>query len=457
MKPVLAWVKSNLVIVICSLVIVAVLPACWFGSDMWGKKILAARQKEADAQLSKMKAQKVTYTIPGYLPGDAGLSLNTEPNSAITAYVKQQRDAVKAKADALVQKADNFNKGVGPDAAGVGRSEHVPLVAGLFPKAEGDFEKKADALEDKLLGKNGQENPYVKLLQGIRAGGAADVALIRDDVMTVQQRETEKITTVKRELKPEEAEQVRKAMSERRMAKLQGHAQGLSVFATMDNLPRQGTSAIPRGSSIDPAALKSPTRLFLYQWDYWALSDLLSAVRVANTGPDGKLWNVDRAPVKRIVSIELDPIESLVPSEEGMGREGTSPDGMVAAAAGDAGGLVAVDPSVSITGRVMGPSNKLYDLRTGVMVVIVDSARVNELLTAIPRTNFLSVTKLDLADVDPWADMRQGYYYGESHVVRATIRFEGVWLRSWMEPLMPAEVKKVLVGEDPNAAPAGGG
>ena len=56
----------------------------------------------------------------------------------------------------------------------------------------------------------------------------------------------------------------------------------------------------------------------------------------------------------------------------------------------------------------------------------------------------MTVTDVDLQEVDIWEELRQGYYYGTEHVVRATISVETVWLRSWVTPIMPDPVKQTL-------------
>src|SRR5207248_669255 len=138
---------------------------------------------------------------------------------------------------------------------------------------------------------------------------------------------------------------------------------------------------------------------------YWMVSDLLRAIDAANTDAAGKRTTLDKSVVKRVERLELLPATG--PTEP------------------------------SITGRHSGGDNKLYDVRQGRLTLIVASSGLPALINAISRTNFMTVIGLDFAEIDPWADLDRGYYYGSDHVVRAVVKVETVWLRSWTEAMMP--------------------
>ncbi|QYU66940.1 hypothetical protein J4558_18530 [Leptolyngbya sp. 15MV] len=202
------------------------------------------------------------------------------------------------------------------------------------------------------------------------------------------------------------------------------------MYATEDVLP----ATLPRAIPNEPPAV---TTAFLWQADYWMVSDLLLAVATANSR-DGKLLSVMEAPVKRIESITLEPLGGQRSSS---GEEGMPPRAR------------------SFTGRVGGGADGLYDIRHAQVTLIVSSERLPEVLDAFSRTNFITVVGVELASVDARAELDRGYFYGPDHVVRATLEIETVWLRSWMQPLMPPEVSAMLTGvePDPSQAAAGGG
>jgi hypothetical protein len=455
-KPVLAWIKSNPVIVVLSALILLMLPSAWFVSSWWSNKIRSAQEQSAKRDWDKLKGTTIDYVVPSYEPNVAAVSFKDVPNKALIKWFKEQRETLKAKADELVVKAEQFNKGVGPDAQTVGRSEHKPLVDGLFPPpaSRDDELLKLNEMEDSLLGLKGKPNPYQQMLDGARAGGPAEAARVAEVIQDMKARETEKVTAGKRDLTAEEQTELYKKLADRRLAEYQSRVTSLSFYATLESLPHDTRgSFVPTGSHIDPALIE-PMRLYIFQWDLWTLQDLVSAVKFANTGPDGKQKNVDQAIVKRIVSIEMDAPEGVESGEDVRGAGRDIPGSANAAPAAGPAGMVPLDLNISVTGRGMGAFNPVYDIRRAKMTVVVASAHLQEFLEAIARTNFMTVTDLDLQEVNPWDDLKKGYFYGPDHVVKATIGIESVWLRSWTSGYMPPKLKAALkIPEPPPADP----
>ena len=90
------------------------------------------------------------------------------------------------------------------------------------------------------------------------------------------------------------------------------------------------------------------------------------------------------------------------------------------------GAEVKPDYKVSVTGRSTSMANPDYDVRNVVLTAIVSSERLPALLDALSRVNFNTVLEVKLADVDVKSDLEKGFYYGNDHVVRATITLETV-------------------------------
>jgi len=462
LKPVLAWVKSNLVIVILTAVILIILPTSWFFSNMWDKKIRETQEKQAKDAFGKLNALKVNYTLPQLDPKATAISHNEVPNTTLINWFKEQRDALTSQANAVVKKAEDFNKGIGGDAASVGRTEHKPLVDGLFPDGG---QAKIDEMEDALLGNRGKPNPYRELLKAARAGEPAEAAALAETLQDFRTREIDKITAGKRDLTPEEQAELSKQLTDRRLGEYQARAGTFSVYASMNSLPKdKRASFVPTGSNMDQANLNL-SDLFVFQWDYWILRDLFAAVKLANT-VNGTLANVDRAVVKRIEKIDITVPAAVTRSAGGdAGYNPMYPDQMMdPAMSGGAApttavpGMAALDFSQSITGRRA--SNTVYDTRVVTLTAVVSSARLADFISAVERTNFMTVTDMDLAEVKVWEDLAQGFYYGPEHVVRVTMTIETVWLRSWMTKYMPAQLKTNMKidapAADPNAAPPPG-
>lgn len=444
MKPVLAWIKSNLFIVIFAAIIILVLPTAFVVSGMWTKGLRTREQTAADKRVKEVQGLNVEYTLPAYEPGGQPVAVKSPPNASLTEWFKRERERLDKQAGAVVKRAEDFNQGIGPDAQALGRLPHSLLVEGLFPAA-GSKDQETDLLnemEDKLLGKRGNPNPYQALLDASRAGGPADPVRLKEVLTDVRVREAEK-QAAKRELTADEQAALSKQLAGRRLSEYMARAREVSFYATIDAFPRtgDGVSLIPYGSI--PSIFLEPVPFYIYQWDYWVYADLLAAIRVANAPPGqprGTPVNVDQAVVKRIEKMSITDPEGVfgnTPDAMAEGTESVAPSSPVP-------GMVPLDPTISITGRGMGTWNTVYDVRRASMTLILASARIQEFIDAVERTNFMTVTALDLAEVDPWAELRQGYYYGPDHVVRATVEIETIWLRSWTAKLMPKALRDVL-------------
>lgn len=471
MKPAISWIKSNLMIVVFTVVILLVLPASYIVSNAWGASIRTDRENKANDLLKKVNAATTDYAIPQYDPASTALTHKAPPNKQLIDWFKAKRDEFATASGEIVKRAEDFNRGVGPDAQAVGRREHRAIVDGLFPasRAQAEAELKAELTEEKwnalpeddrkskidgrvkakaqdklyeaedaFLGRRGHPSPYAKLLEAIHAGPGADITKLTEDITALRTAEIQKIGA-RRDLTQEESDKLLKQLEERRLGGYQARARDVSVYAGMDVFPtddKQG-SAI-RLDSFDPREV-DPYHFFIFQWDLWVLSDLTSAVGLANRGPDGKLLPVDQSTVKRILSIRLQDPEGLVSG-------GTAGFGGAAATPPTASvpGMVPTDPTLGLTARGSGSWNTVYDIRKGTMSVVVASARLADFLDAIERTNFMTVTGLKVSDVKVWDDLKQGYYYGTDHVVQADIEIETIWLRSWMTKVMPDDIQSVL-------------
>jgi hypothetical protein len=397
MKKVMAWVKSNLTIVILSVAMLIIIPGAFAGSWMWGSSLQKKRQDEVDKLSRDLGNSKVTYYLPSATPGGQPIAYPVAaPSSAITKHFKEEKEKYQAQMSELVGGAEKVN------AQG-----HTVLLEGLFPTPQDKV--KGLQFVDLLVGKADKPSAYEDLLKGVHAGGPADPAPIAE---ALEEQRTQALERVKAEsnrtqLTPEEQDALNKTLAEVRLGQYRRHAQDVSVYATKTNLPAD----ILRTAPNEP-----PDASTMYKWqaDYWLIQDLLAIVASANT-KDGKFVPVDQAVVKKIEAMALDPL--------------------------------ATPPGTTITGRTGGGPNGTYDLRNAEMVLVVASERLPELLNAVSRTNFMSTIGLTLSEATPWQDLENGYYYGTDHVVRVNLRVQSVWLRSWTLATMPEDIKKKMQGE----------
>lgn len=478
-KDILAWVKSHIVIVISCILILAVLPTAFFFSKTWHEKLLKNVQTKADAELAKTKVS-VTYALPKVDPKVQPVTMSGAPNQKLTDFFAKTREQMLAEVEKLSTKGANFNRGVGPQAQGVGRSEFKPLVDGLFPKpaltpeqikqgASREVEQiKLNDMEDSLLGKAGKPNPYQQLLDGIRAGQPPSGEHVFQILKDVNDREKERITANSRELTPEEQKALAQLLKDRRLGEYQAIARSLGVYADINIFPSSGGadasgSRRPADSALSlmptraiPAKQLNLGRVFIWQWDLWTLSDFFNAVRLANTGKDGKLMGVDQGVVKRILNVQItqpEDMKSLAKETEKTESTGF-PDTTTTETP------VVPDPPIdqskSVVGWIRSGGNNVYEVRSMRVRLIASSARLNQFIDSLQRTNFIAVTDLDLTQIDPWEHLAEGYFYGDEHVVQVDMTIESAWLTSWLLPLMPADLQVALGRTPPAETPAEG-
>lgn len=448
MKNILAWVKSNIIIVVSCLVILVALPVGFVFSNGWNKKIRTARETEAQDALSQVQKASVTYTLPAAMPGEQPMQVRAVPTAAMTEWFKQQRERVRGEVTSVIKTATAFN-----------RRDRKPLIDGLFPKAQSkrDEDQKILDFVGILAGRPEENKPsaYQQLFERHGGGEPADAGKIADALRDLQQRTFD--ANGNRQLTAAESEALRTQLVDRRIGELRRRALEISFYVTPAALATSSSRERDNWSSfllVRPSELPTLPDAFVQQWNFWLLEDLIAAVEAANTGPDGERLEVERAPVKRVVSVaaripdglytagimptrssESESVEYSYPFENG----------------------VPLDKRRSFTGRHTNEeNNKVYDVRIAELTVIVASDRIQSLLSALSQTNYMTVLDIDMESVDPWAELRQGYYYGSDHVVKATLTIESVWLRSWLTPFMPFAVANNLGAELPEEeAPEG--
>jgi hypothetical protein len=461
-KPILDWMKKNVVAVVCIAVMVISLPTAWLFSTKMNTKLRTAQQSAGEGKLKEIKAKAtLSYEVAIPDPAHPPEKKTGAPNQAMIDQFKALKDKVTSQATEVIKKAEDFNRGVGEDAAKVGRAQRKPLVEGLFPgpKSVDELEEKCRQFFDLVAGKPPHTSPYMELLRSINAGPGPDRKRVEEDIAASRQREIEKTKTGERQLTREEEDKISKLMGDRRLGMYQQRAREISVYATINNLPKgdgDGRS-VPTPANVKPWESERPevqqVEAFVDQWDLWVVSDVLSAVRLANSSGGGAGGGVENSVVKRIEKLSLSDPKNVYKKREAdpySGMTGGGPQDIPGV-----NGMAPFDPQVSITGRLSSSTNDQYDVREVTLRCVVASARLPEFLDAISRTNLMTVIDLDLSEVDAAADLARGYYFGNDHVVRATIKIESIWLRSWMAPLMPHYIKEKLgvkvPGEDAGA------
>lgn len=446
MKPILAWIKGHLLVVISTLVVLVVLPVGYLFSSKWNDSIKTKREAEVKADADKLN-MKVSYAVPTLDPSEPAVTQSDVPNAVRTEFFKKHKEAVLQQAEGVVARAVRFNQ-----------RDHKPLVEGLFPNATGEaLQTLPFELADRLIGKESRASVYQELLDAVRAGGPRPADKLGPILADVATREREAIVgqNANRALTPEEAARILEKTVARRLGEYQARAREITLYAGLDAFAVD----TGRGMSllrVKPKMLPSLDECFGWQADYWMFSDILHALAAANTDSGGRPLNVDQGAVKRVVRVLIKdtPYARIERPSSSSGEESAS-----APPAANPNAEIKPDFAKSVTGRWSGPENGMYDIRRATVDLVVDSAMIPKLFDAFAQTNFMTITDIDLADLDAWAELERGYYYGDASVVKATIEVETVWLRSWMQPWMPKALRERLgIPEDKpaegEAAPA---
>jgi len=460
MNKILGFIKSNLVIVISVVLIMAFLPTGYVFASKWNKKVY----EEANAAYSKEKRTltskgKITYSLPAVLEGETDLSETRAPNHAVTEFYKAHKEEREGEVGEVVERGTEFNRG-----------EHVELVPGLLPKASDDrtLVRLAREMGEAITGTNAVPSVYQRKLQRLNAGSPPTPESLTATLEDFKNREQMRYenSNANGKMNQAQSDQLDKDLISRRLGEYIGRAKTLTFYCSPDafvngetgvSTGRTNTRTISEYSVIPaklpPLSTIDEGLILNWLWDYWIVSDVLDSVALANTDAQTGAKAIPDAPIKSIESIRISKIE--VPTAVAISTDSSagSMSGQFASGGRDnrgGGGQSNTDSPIveevgtSFTGRIGGQATSAFDIRTIELVVVADSRGLPGLIDAMGKTNYMTVIGLDLAPVDIWSDIEQGYYYGDDHVVRATITIESVWLRSWLEPLMPDGIKQAL-------------
>lgn len=441
MKKILPWLKNNWLLTLMAVLMLAAIPTGWFFSSSWRQTMQTDREKMAADLSGKLSKAKVSYTVASPVPSVNSITANQEANSKVTEFFATQKAKFESEAKRVVELANAHN--AGPDNA----KRFKPLIADLFPAPRNaDQNRQIVAFTKELAGTPGKISAYQRLLNSINAGMPPDRKKIGQELSerAAREREAVKGTNPQRELTKEEVDSIVKKLTDQRIGAYQQAAARYSVYASMESLPKHPDKIL----RVNPSEPPSLPQCFSWQADLWLVSEVLDAVKNANT-PEGATApiSLDRAAIKRIELIDFDPyiIRSRDENDPYSNAPGT-PAAKAAASTPVDGSSAMIAPRFgeSITGRWGGKDNKLYDVRSCYLYLVVASARIPEVLNAISRSNFMTVVDVDMKDVDVWEDLQEGFYYGDEHVVHVTLEVEVVWLKGWLAPLVPPGARDQL-------------
>ncbi len=437
MKKVLAWLKVNWPIVLCSIVILAALPAGIIVGGSFQQKLVDDVKNTVEADFKELSADKITYDIPAPIPGQPKFDFAGQPpNATVIEEFAKRRTELSGQLGSVAGEAVAFNRG-----------NRKPLIENFFPdpstaaqQKRAEFTKAFIALGDRLYASIDAGLPPVDkdVFEAVRA--------FRDQQFIKAQTE---LGVSDKEVPLDRRRQIRDQMLEIRKNAYRSRAGEISVFFDRKDL------------EIIPVALRPDLKDFDMReaWDRqelaWMLEDLFSAIKKVNARAASEAGGggVPASVVKRIRGIVAAPHPYFV-TANAAGASGEDPLAAPAESGSATPTVVQIDPK-RVSGRYSGPSakNGAFDVRRLQITAVVSTTRLPQFLDALTETNFITVTMANMTQVAAREELEQGFYYGDEHVVRVDLMLEWCWLREWTGPLMPAEVKKIVGYRDP-AAPA---
>lgn len=420
MKPVLAWVKANLVSVIAIVVAILALPAMLYFSAGWSAKLQEQVEQDVGGNMRELNQISVTYTAPTLDPSQPPISFNRVPNEATTQAIQSWLEQLRLEVDRINELALEAND---PD--------REPLVDGLFPQPSG-----AESTSKRLEMARVWPGAMRELLRDAGADAPPDAAVVFDRLLSQYEVERQRLLGVEAAedatLEPEDEQRIRAELGAERLRIYQDHAEGVRFYGAPSVIENIGSWEETRGA---------PSIEVCWEWQlrYWTLEDILEALAAANTDEAGQEQTVQYAPIKRIenISIQTWDLESIAGAvnQQPPTTANTSTE-------------IPRNYSISPSGRTAypaAPQNQLYDIRYVDLTLIADSTRIPQVLAAFPRTGLMSVVDLPIVETyDPTTDLPQGYYYGADPLVRLRLRVETIWMREWMAPFAPASVRAAM-------------
>jgi hypothetical protein len=410
MKPILNWIKENLLIVVCSVVAVAAFPALYVMGSGKNTALIESVSSEISGDERALQQLGVTYTIPTLDPATPQIEFSRVPNQATTDAVIRAIEKVQEESREMLRTATEFNK-----------DSKTLLMQGLFPEptsAELPLRQRFGSLWVPV---------HAQLLQRINAGLPPEATEVRTVVLQKSNAAREDLLAGREndQLSSQDVEQLVHMGSEERLRIYRDRAMGIGVYASGE---------IFKGV-VAPNPTRPPTIPMIWdmQHRYWVHETVLNAIVTANTNSlNGLLLAVPEAPVKRILSIKADDW-NLAFAPEVSGSEPLD-------------SLFPADYEASITGRNAWPSfpNSLYDIRYVELALHVRSDAVPAIVDALSSTNLMTVVGCSLAEVDSQTLLESGYYYGGGHVMEMKVRLETLWLRPWTTETMPENIKLAL-------------
>jgi len=359
------------------------------------------------------------------------------------------------------------------------RRAHEPMLSNLFPNPGRDIGRLYDA-------KEAYRNALTAMLNGESVDPATPPALtaapkVSDDriaelMASVEQKYLADAFAVdieqrdRKNLTEQQVDELNAMLIKAAASEHVRHARSIDLYAETDLYNAAFPFDVASWCLPDYGAQPTMAQLWEGQLGLWIQQDILRAMALTNeiTEPG---TNVTRAPIKRLVKIQIVPgYVGLGGATGGMAAaSGTTPNRPAPRPARPVPGEGPIDYlqqyeqlrgikteqvdtfsadkripddfTISHTGR---RTNELYDVRHVNVDLHMTAKDVNRLMAHLTKVNFMTVLNVTITDVDEYELYNEGYIYGPEDVVQVQLLIESIWLRNWTRELMPKDVRLEL-------------
>jgi hypothetical protein len=408
-------IKKNILSIVCGVLVIAavVVYFVWVSGSLYPDLEASAKQRKSQYDtLNNLLGKSRTMPVID-LKTTQPVPLPCFPTTEVIEQAKQVTTKLTGQSAQILKMATELNR-------------HKPLIDGVFPKPNDT---------SKLLFRDAY---YKKVTSGIPELLNAARPPSEEDV---QERETklwdEKYAKMIYYVNGAEAN--REQVDQQYLAEISGLRQQIEKERAQQHTVYLDQTAVTTNSQLWKSEASPPDAQVWYaQMALWVQDDILKSIKALNdrvlAKKPEKERNIVNAPVKHIVSVDVPQGAEMY-----FRITDTSVEGISAGAQ---------DFTTSPTGRTSGP---VYDVIKFSLIVKMDAHYLPTLIQDLARGKFITVHKVDTTTVDPNMARDEGFYYGESPIVQATLTGEALMLRDWTLKLVPEVVKKDLPGNTPAA------
>jgi hypothetical protein len=426
MAKVLAFVRKNILIIICGVIAVAAIVSIFWPIDGY----FASLQTDVDARKSAYATAttllRKSRTLPVLDPQTTDPQpLNVFPTDSVIARGTSATEAIGEESKAMLQTAMTLVK-------------HNPLVANALPDG-GTMDATFFLRQYQQIMTFPSSDPDqmanslpVTILHAGMPPAEAEITARQTQVSNdITNRFTEKDASGNPINAPDVAAKVDQAVA---LVPVQ-----MRTDAATKNQMYIAPDAFHINPSLTGVNPPGTVAMFNGQIGLWLLQDVFSALASANADCQG---GVPHSRVKHLIKIDFaDAPFSPVPQSTDPNAPPTPSDPL----------HPQIKLNVSPTGHV---SNGLYDVIPFSLRIVVDAQQVPAVLQALSKDRFITVLRMDMLTVDSGAAVLAGYLYGDKPVVQLNLSCEELFFRADTLPYMPDSIKKALNIAPPPAAAA---